>query len=421
MYILVHKLDIVKNFLHAQNEDTLIVLGGTVLNALVGGLFFIFAPRLIGPENYGLFAVVTSTAILIVNFANLGIDSGILRFVGEGDSTKAHKILKLALEVYLAIGIVALAFGFLFSGQISEFFGKSELTGLFKIAFGAVIFFLLTNFFIATLQARKEFLKATSVGLLQNSLRLLLLGLAAYFYTVDLYVLTFLFFAVTIVSVITGALLTKMDFLYVQNHRSEFKGFFNYNMWLAASFAISSFPFDNYLLLKIAGPISTGLYAAPLKLFTITDQLAGNYSRVLAPTFAKSTKHEVAKAIKNSLWITVPAGFVLILLSNASAPLVNLLLGNEYKNSAPIFSIVAIASIFTFATAIPVSITMYFFKNSKITFYISAVVIIFWLSTNLILIPLYKEIGAAYAYLISEILAFLLFSFYVFKSLAREK
>ena len=414
-------MDIIKNYFQAQNKNALIVLVGTVINALVGGIFFIAAPRMIGPENYGLFAVVISTAILIVNFANLGIDSGILRFVGEGDYAKSKKILKLALEIYLAIGIITLILGFLLSAQIAQFFGRGELTDLFKIAFSAVIFFLLTNFFIAALQARKEFFKATLVGLLGNSLRLLLLALAAYFYVVNLYVLTVLFFAVTIVSVFTGAMFTKFHFLNAQNHRSEFKGFFNYNLWLAASFAISSFPFDNYLLLKMAGPVATGLYAAPLKLFTITDQLAGNYSRVLAPTFAKSTKREVAVIIKNSLWITVPAGFVFILLSLASAPLVTLLLGSEYQYSVPIFSIVAVASIFTFATAIPVSITMYFLKNSKATFLISAIVIIFWLLANLVLIPQFKELGAAYAYLISEILAFLLFSSYAFRSLLSKK
>lgn len=414
-------MHIVKSYFSAQNKDTLVVLVGTVVNALVGGIFFIIAPRMIGPENYGLFAVVIATAILIVNFANLGIDSGILRFSSEGAGVKSKKILKLALEIYLAIGILALVIGFILSPQIAQFFGQAELSDLFKIAFSSVIFFLLTNFFVATLQARKEFFKATLVGLIQNSLRLLLLALAAYFYVVDLYMLTVLFFGVTIISVITGAVLTKLDFLKTEDHRTELKGFLNYNLWLAGSFAIASFPFDNYLLLKLAGPVATGLYAAPLKLFSIADQLAGNYSRVLAPTFARSTSLEIVKIVKNTLWIIIPASFVLIILSMAAEPLVSLLLGASYIEAVPIFRIISLASIFTFATAIPASITLYFLKNSKATFYITVILIIFWLLANIILIPQFKEMGAAYAYLVSEVLAFLLFSFYVVKSLSPKK
>lgn len=408
-------------FANAQNKNTLVVLVGTVINALVGGIFFIVAPRLIGPENYGLFAVVIATAILIVNFANLGIDSGILRFVGEGDSKRSKKILKLALEMYLVIGIVTLIIGFTLSPAIARFFGHGELSSLFRIAFSTIIFFLLTNFFTAALQAKKEFFKATLVGLIQNSLRLLLLALAAYFFVINLYVLTMLFFAVTLISVVAGAAFTKLDFLKAEDHRGEFKEFANYNLWLAASFAISSFPFDNYVLLKVAGPVATGLYAAPLKLFSIADQLAGNYSRVLAPHFAGSTNRGVAKILKNSLWILIPSSLVFAGLSIMAEPLVNLLLGPEYANSIPIFRIVSLASIFTFATALPVSITLYFLKNSKITFLITLVVIVFWLAANMILIPQYKEIGAAYAYLCTEVLIFLLFSLYVLKSLTAYK
>ena len=62
-------------------KDTGIVFLGTLINVIIGGLFFILAPRILGPADYGLFSVVLATGLMAFNFANFGIDTGILRFI----------------------------------------------------------------------------------------------------------------------------------------------------------------------------------------------------------------------------------------------------------------------------------------------------------------------------------------------------
>jgi len=61
-------------------KDTFIVSTGTVINLIAGGLFFIIAPRILGPNDYGLFSTVIAAGILINSISNFGMDTGILKF-----------------------------------------------------------------------------------------------------------------------------------------------------------------------------------------------------------------------------------------------------------------------------------------------------------------------------------------------------
>ncbi len=396
-------------------KDISVVFVGTIVNAILGGIFFIFAPRILGPSQYGLFAVVVSTGIMVTGFANFGIDTGILRFTSSGNIPKNRRILKLALSLYLTIGIAVFILGLTLAPIFSELLGNSSLTTLLRIAFSGVIFLLLTDFFVAALQSIGKFVEASFINILSNAARLLVLAFAALFMTVNVYFLTALFFFITIVSVAAGKLFVPIDFIKEKNSRSELKNFLTFNTWIAASLAISSIPFDNYLLVKYSGPIATGIYAAPFKILSIVDQFAGNFSRVMASRLSSFDQNKkTILFVKKTLPFVgvVTVGF---LLSIFIAPtIISILLGSQYAMSVNIFRILAISSIFTFATSIPVSILIYYYGKSKETFLITALVISIWIVSLVLLVPSYHETGAAYAFLINEIAAFTIYSVYTF-------
>lgn len=414
---------IFRNFIGSQTgRDTTVVFIGTFVNVTTGGLFFILAPRLLGPSNYGLFAVVTSTGVLIANLANFGIDTGILRFANFIDQNSANRILKLAFQAYLLIGVSVFVIGFVVSNFLANLLGHPSLAPLLKIAFSATIFLLLTDFFIATLQAKKQFLKASIVNISSNLLRILILILAAYYFITSLYFLTFLFFFIPIVSVFFGKIFVPLDFLKAKTSVNQFKNFFSYNFWIAASIAVSSVPIDNYLLLKLAGPIATGLYAAPYKILSSVDQFAGNFSRVLAPRLTSFDNHRKAKEFAKETAIIVLAVCMLILIAVISAgPIVNLLLGSKYLDSVNIFRIIGLSEIFFFGNTIPVSLIIYYFGKPKVTLVITVIVTAIWILSNILLIPTYKTIGAAIAELILGITSFSLFTLYVLWQFSLKK
>lgn len=394
-------------------KDTAVVFTGTIINAAVGGIFFIIAPRILGPADFGLFAVVSSTGILLASLANFGIDTGILKFVNYANKLQSARILKLALSSYLVIGISLAIFGLLISPPLAAFLGYKQLAPLLRIAFAGTLLILLTDFFVAALQTKREFLKASLVNISSNIVRLLILLLAAYFFVINLYFLTILFFAVILISVLIGKIFVPLNFLDAKNYHKEFGNFFGFNFWIAASIVISTIPFDNYLLVKIVGATATGIYAAPYKLISIVDQLAGNFSRVLASRFSSFSNHQEAKiyALKTIPIILVLFGGI-ALGSVIAGPLVNLLLGDQYQESVKVFRILSLGFAFYFTNTTAVSLIIYYLGKSKETFLITLAVKLFLLFSSIILIMKFKELGAATAFLVSAIISTVLFNLY---------
>lgn len=397
-------------------KDTTIVFLGTVINIALGGVFFILAPRILGPESYGLFATVIATGLMAVNFANFGIDTGILRFIKPNKDEENNKILKLAFKAYVAIGLFILALGLIISPLIAQLLDAPQIENLLRIAFAATIFTLLGNFFVAVLQTRKQFIKASVVNISANAVRLTILVVASYFLTIDINFLTILIYSVTVLYVILGKIFVSLDFFKAKEEHFHFKNFFGYNFWIAASLAISAIPVDNYLLVKIAGPLATGLWAAPMKFLTATYQFAGGFSRVLAPRFASFDSDKKAKefSLKASAFVAVVfAG--LIMLGFLAWPLIKLF-GSGYEGSVIVFQILTVGMAFFFADTIPVALILYYFGKSKVAFYITVWHYLVYSLLLLFLISAYGEIGAAVAFSASEIITFItLVTYIIFK------
>lgn len=394
-------------------KDTSIVFTATIINAVIGGLFFIIVPRFLGPSNYGLFAVVVSTGVLVSNIAHFGIDTGILRFANHIDQIKSNKILKLAFQTYLVIGVLTFIIGFFLSPLIAKIIGNASLAPLLKIAFLGTILTLFTDYFIVYLQTKREFAKASFVNISSNLARLILLAIAMYFLTVGLYFVTLLFFLIPVVSILVGKIFVPLDFLKTQGQEKEFKKFFTFNFWIFATLVISTIPFDNYFLVNLAGPVSTGIYAAPYKIVSISDQFAGNFSRVLASRFASFKNYSEAQiyAVK-TLPIIVSFFLIFSLGGFISAPIFNILFGSQYAPSVTVFRILSLGFAFYFANTTAVSLIIYFFSQSKITFFITLINKSLWAVFSFILISKYQETGAAVAFLISAVISFVLFNLY---------
>src|SRR3990167_8485063 len=403
--------NIIGNLLYTQTiKDTVVVFTGTLVNVLAGGLFFILAPRILGPSDFGLFSTVIATGMLATNIANFGIDTGILRFAKGEDF---NKILAIALKSYLFLGLFVGIVGVLISPLIASFLNQNELTNLFRIAFAAIIFLLLTNFFVAGLQAKEKFVKASLVNIASNVSRLILLVLAAIFLKTGLVFITSIFFFVTIISVIFGRIFLPVKLQKIEKGR--FFDFYKYNFWIAISLIITTIPFDNYLLLKVTGPIQVGLYAAPYKILTVFHQLSSSFSRVLAPRFASFDTNLKAKTFAlKSFTPVLPIAVIILVMAIFAVPIINLIFGRDYETSAQVLKILSVGFFFFFASVIPSSVILYYLGDARTSFIFSVFRVFIFVILLLILIGPYQAIGASWAFAITEMAVFSLSSMYVF-------
>ena len=407
---------IVANLLYTETgRDTVVVFLATGINIFIAGLFFVIAPRILGPSDFGIFATVVATGVLATNIANFGIDTGILRFASNG--IKNNPYLSLAFKSYLILGILTAVVGFLISPVLANMLGHYQLMPLLRIAFFSVGFILLTNFYVAALQAKKEFIKASLVNISSNLTKVVILAIAALFFSVGLYLITIIFFLTTIISVIAGKILSPFE-LKTKSVEKPFV-FFNYNLWVALSLIIASIPLDNYFLLKLSGPVQTGLYAAPFKILTFVYQFAGNFTRVLAPRFSSFDTKEKAKTFAfKSFGIVILMTFALIMLAFFGTTLIRLVFGGDYFSSGQIFKVLSIGFIFFFASAVPSAIILYYFGKSQVTFVVTAIRLVVFAALLYFLVPKMQAVGAAVSYSVAEGVGFLLLTIY---SLAKLK
>src|SRR3989344_4693428 len=278
---------LIKNLILTDTgKDAVIVSIGTFINIVAGGLFFILTPRILGPEDYGLFSTVIATGLMAASIANFGIDTGILKFAKLG-SSDFNKILSLAFKSYIFLGFLVTLIGIIFAHFLASFLDQPQITALLRIAFFGNMFILLTNFYVASLQARHQFAKASIVNIVSNVSRLTVLALSAYFFTVGLYFLTIIFFSATLVSAIAGKFL--MPFKYEKNNKADLLNFHKFNVWIALSLIISTVPYENYLLLIIAAPIIQIIFGANFEDSVIVFRiLAAGFIFFIASTIPSS-------------------------------------------------------------------------------------------------------------------------------------
>ena len=404
-----------KIYFTETGRDSSIVFISTFINIVSGGLFFILVPRVLGPANYGIFAVIITTAALAASIANFGIDTGMLRFA-KADAKNFNSIVTLAFKSYLILGFITAFIGFLVAPSLASILNYPQIAYLLRIAFFANILILLTNFYTAYLQAKKDFYKASLVNITGNVLRLGILLLALFFIKLGLFQITIIFFASIIFSVMFGYFASpfKLEVL----PKNESLNFFKYNSWIALALIISSVPFDNYLLLKFAGPIEAGLYAAPFKILTFIYQFGGNFSRVMAPRFASFNNHQKAKIFSSkSIPFVIIGCFALLILIPLSPVIIPAFFSESYRHSVPVFQILTLGFTAFLASTIPSSIILYYLGKSKVSAYITFLKYTILVLMLVVLVPQYKAVGAAWAFTSSELISFLVMSTYAFLKL----
>lgn len=386
-------------------KDSAVVFTGTLINILVGGLFFVLAPRLLGPSDYGIFTVVISTCLMAASIANFGLDTGILKFARLNSA-----ILGFAFKIYIALGLLVAVLGTFISPILAGILNFPQITGLLQIGFLGVTLSLLSNFFIAALQSRGKFVESSVVSISSNLLRLFLLAIGYYFITINLLFLTVVFFTVPAVSILIGKYFQPLNFEKV-NNKGEF---FKYNFWVASALIVSSVPLDNFLLLKLAGPVATGIYAAPFKILTFSYQFGGNFTRVLSSRYSSFDTVKKAKDFsKKSLIFPFVFSLVLVVLAVISPILTPFIFGPSFQSSVIVLQILCLGFICFFASTVPSAIILYYFGKSNISFLITCLRYAVFIGLLMYFIPKSGPLGGAWAFTLSEFTSLVLMTLYV--------
>lgn len=358
-------------FKTATLRQSFVTTLGTIANGILGGLFYVVVARSLGPADFGALFLAITFMTLIADIFDLGINTGIVRFVPKhlvSEETAAFKFLKLSLIIKLVVGVtIFLASTFISSFIAIGIFGKSELEGPIKWVMFGVLGALLYTFATASLQAFQKFVHWSVINILINTVRLGLIVLLIYASSLNLItsIQTYIllpFFGFFIALLILPA----KRFLTVNNEWSVFKQLFKYSglVSIFALIAALSSRLDTFLVGKLLNTSEVGIYGAASQLTQVLPQLVVSIGVVVAPKFASfSNKKDMLVYFKKLQLLTLGIAAAIILVLPLAYYLIPLFLGKEYVKSIPIFLILVLANlIFLISTALHNCIFYYFSK-----------------------------------------------------------
>mgnify|MGYP003393230889 CR=1 FL=1 len=412
----------------ATLRQSTVTLIGTIINGILGALFYVVLARLLGPANFGLLTIALTTLVLIADVADIGTNTGLVRFVSSNlktNSEKAYQFLKLSLEIKLVAWVLSFLIIFLLAPLLAtQVFHKEELIlplRLVAFGIGGALFF---SFATSVLQAYQKYFLWSLINILTNSLRLILIFILGYLLVLNvensliIYILLpFFGFFITLFILPIKKILTSRNEL---NLSSEF---FKYNIPVAIFAAIAAFSgrLDIYLNAALLSTKDVGIYGVATQLVQVMPQLVSALGLVSAPKFASfQNNKDMLVYFKKLQLLVVGLSIAGILMIPIAIYLIPIILP-QYQEAIMPFIILFIAML-VFLFSIPV--------HHSVIFYFGRPDVFIWVSIGHLLIigglgyfmiQSFGVVGASLTVLIGMIFNFLYPSIWLLFRLRKSK
>lgn len=392
--------------------QSLITTSATIINGLLGVAFYILVARILGPAEFGILAVALAALTLIADIANVGTDTGIIRFVGKylrEDSSKVSKFLKLGLEIKVVAFLGVLLIGWFLIPPIAFLvFHNNSFVKPLQLSLFGVGSALAFSYISHAIQAHQKYTHWAFLNIGQNSLRLLMILVLLFLGLADLETVLVTYITVPILGFLVGLLLIP-NFLFAKNEFSVAREFFHYNKWVALGslIAATGARVDTFISAKLLSTSQVGIYAAANQLTTVIPQLVFAIATVAAPKLAAMGSMSEAKSYIRKLQLLV-LGLAAVILTAIPISIwaIPYFYGTAYAQSVVPFSILLLGQLF-FLLALPSHQAIYYyFGKPKLFVVISLIQLMVVSILSWVLIGRWGIIGSATAVLIGNIFLF---------------
>lgn len=404
-----------------------ITITGTLATGALGAVFYILLARFLGPSDFGIFSISVLVLTLLADVANVGINTGIVRFVGkyfQHDKNKALKYLKLGLKNKVFVSLIVAAFGsFILPFVAVHIFQKPEFIVPLKIGLIGFLGIMVFSFITSAIDATQRYLISNSLSVGTNALRLLILvalfttGILTLNYSLLLYSIT------PILGFLAG--LTFFPRFWTAKDENEVASeFFNYNKWIAIFTAIAALSsrLDSFILTRLLSLEKVGIYSVAVNLSSIIPQLVLALGVVAAPKLASfdSQGKAISYLKKLQIFVVGLAACGLFIGIPLSYFLIPYFYGPFYYDSIAPFIILLFAQLI-FLISIPAHTgVIYYFSYPKLFVWISLIHLLLVGGLGWVLISGFGIMGAAVTVLIGNISNFLIPSFWIVNKFRKQ-
>lgn len=406
----------IKNFLfNNQNTKQIIAKNifwlsfGQLVSRFIRAFIIIYAARLLGPSEYGVFSYALGLAAFFTIFADIGVNYTLTREVAQKpEETNQYFATSFWMKIFL-LGITTALIVF-----IAPYFSKIEAAKILLPLVAVIVIFDNIREFVNSFFRAKEKMEIEALLTVITNVSITLFGFIILFHTQTSKALTITYALSTSTGALVGIYLLWKEFMgSIKNFRMELVKHISKVMLpvgfitLAGAFMVN---IDIIMLGWWRTSADVGYYSAGQKIVQVLYTIAAIIASATFPALSKfvgtenqsSARILLERGITISLLFAIPIVIGCIVLGGS---IITLFYSETYLSSILPFQILIISTIFVFMHYHLGNLTFAYNKQHLFVpymFLVTVTNIIF----NVLLIPSYGIVGAAIGTLIAQVVQF---------------
>ena len=369
---------------------------------LAGFFSLVIISRILGPEGRGVYSLIILIPGMIMAFGNLGLGSGNVYFIGS-KKYKVQDVLSSSLVFSLILGILLiLAFWGLL--QIDFFQKIIEANKIPQFYLWLVVFTipltLILGFFQSILMGRGQIGNYNKINLFRELFQLLIIIIFLLVLKTGLLGAVLSHILAVILAVLAATFLvrniTKIRFAF---HKGFLKDSFVYGgkVYLANMISFLNYRLDIFLIAFFLNPLAVGLYSVSVAIAERLFIIPGAITTVLYPKISSMENSEAntftPKIARHTFFIMILGALLLLILAQ---PFIKLFFGPSFLPSVlPL--IILIPAIIAFGIGGVLAADLAGRGKPEFALFGSLIGLIFNVFLNIIFIPKWGIVGAAFA------------------------
>ena len=400
--------------LDSVTRNWIVVTGGSFARLGLGFVTSVVIARSLGPEAFGVFAVLATTATIAGAVGDLGLTNAAVRRITSALSRDAGRAAQIWAVYFwarlLAVGIVALL-GIALAGPISRLiFSRPDDSNLLRYAFAGIIATGVSGTATAVLQATGRFGRLSGVMLANAGLTLIMAIALAYTQQLTLYTaILVLGIATSLVSFALGYRLLPGNWPLGVPGRAAFRQHgsdlmrFGYWLWVGGILSILATQLDVLLVNEWSVPATVGVYSLAVSLASRVEVINHSlYTVLLVSASTLDTPAEIRRYVRSGLLRSAVISLALLPMIPLAGPFIATFYGSEYERAADLFqSLLGVTVLNLLLT--PILLLGFTFDRPGLIAATDAARVLTLVGAGLLLIPIFGVTGAIVAKLLASV------------------
>ena len=389
---------------------------GNILAQIISLIGAFYIPKLLGPEQYGIYNTVTVYVGMFTVLTFSGLNKVIIRAVAR-DLSKCKEILETTIGIRNLFSFLATLVALI----VVLFVDYDKGTKLYIVVFSfSLLYKGLQNTVNTIYQAHEEMKVLAYVTITQQIVRvpLAILLLKNGYGVLSIIILQLAVqFIVLLINFFHSRKIVKFNvFSKINFHREYIKSGINFS-FLGFLNTLSG-KIDIVMLSFLTTPQNIGIYALAYNLVQKGLIIRKPISTSLFPYYTKKYNGHGVKikdVFKHSLIIIIPALIIVFITILYSEVVIVSVIGKEFIESASILNVLIFYLVLNYAL-VPLSLVFQIKNKERMLVYIGALKAVLNISLNLIFFYFYGLIGIAYSTLVTLVIHLVLLIFFAKKT-----